>query len=578
MPSGIVMGMGNPLPAEHPWRVHVDGCEHGAGVLLDERHVLTCAHLIGGESGTAEIRGAVGADWSRTARVVRGSWVERSARPRLRDDVALLELDRPAPSGAHTRLWRVPLSGGRVRAFGYPETATGGIPVDADLGGDGHHGELYMLNRTPAAGPWIKPGFSGAGVVVLDGEHAGRVIGIVVGQYREGDTRAAWMMPTETIRYYLPDTEPWMAGAPATRLGLSGSVLVLPHSDALGIALTRELTRLLTDGWAGTVVISGGTDTGTSWLTRLVRTADPAARAVTFGSGSAQAPAGTFLKIGAIDAAYDARGRSVGEIVDYLTERFGLAPGEPGLAARLLRRNPPVCLVIANIDQARSPRELLREVVRPLAAGARLRGARLILRFAGQPPSSRTLPYDILLDPVPATGDPSRTATADGTQAHLAELEAAEAVAARLSAENERRFRDCPVLPPRRAPRLRVRFAVASASGMTAELAAIDFEIETALGELGSFTGRSARLNEDLEALRARLSMNRVRVERHVIAEAGRVGDLYVRARDALQEAPFDLAGARDLVDGYVAEADRGLDEEDQDDREHGSTGREHCG
>jgi hypothetical protein len=576
MPSGIVVGMGNPIPAEHPWRVHVYGCEHGAGVLLDEWHVLTCAHVIGEEPGTAEIRSAVGADWTSTAEVVPDSWIKRSASTRLRDDVALLKLDRPAPSGTHTRLWRVPLSGGRVRVFGYPETATGGIPVDADLGGDGDHGELYMLNRTHAGGPWIKPGFSGAGVVVLDGEHAGRVIGIVVGQYRDGNDRGAWMMPTETIRSYLPATEPWVAGAPAARLGLSGSMPVLRHSDTLGIALTQELTRLLTDGWAGTVVISGGTDTGTSWLTRLVRTADPAARAG--GSGFAREPAGTFLDIGAIDAAYDARDRSVREIADYLAERFGLSPGEPGLAARLLHRKPPVCLVIANIDQARSPRELLREMVRPLAAGARLRGARLILGFAGQPPSPQTLPYDVLLDPVPATGDPARTVTVDDTQAHLTELETAEAAAARLNAENERRFRDCPVAPPGRAPRLRVRFAVASASGITAEFAAIDGEIETTLGELESFTGRSARMNEHLEALRARLAVNRVRVERHVTAEDGRLGGLYVRARDALQEAPFDLAGARDLVDEYVAEADRRLDEEGRDDRENGGTGWEHHG
>jgi hypothetical protein len=571
------MSMSNSLPAEHPWRVHVDGYEHGAGVLLDEWHVLTCAHVIGEESGTAKIRAAAGADWTITARVVPGSWVERPADTRLRDDVALLKLDRTAPSGMHTRLWRVPLSGGRVRVFGYPPTATGGIPVDADLGGDGHHGELYMLNRTPAGGPWIKPGFSGAGVVVLDGEHAGRVIGIVVGQYRDGEARAAWMMPTETIRHYLPATDPWVAGAPAARLGPSGSMPVLDRGT-LGFELTRELIRLLTGDWAGTVVIPGGTHTGTSWLTRLVSTADPAARAATSGSGVARAPAGTFLEIGAIDAAYDARGRSVGEIADYLAERFGLPPGEPGLAARLLRRKPPVCLVIANIDQAQSPRELLREVVRPLAAGARLRGARLILGFAGQAPSSRTLPYEILLDPVPATGDPARTATADGTQAHLKALKDAEDAAARLNAEEGERFSDWPLLPPGRAPRLRVRFAVASANGRTTELAAIDGEIETALGELEAFTDRAARLNEDLEALRARLSVNRVRVERHVSAEDGYLGDLYVQAQCVLQEAPIDLASARDLVDGYVAEANRRLDEEDQDDREPGGTGREDHG
>lgn len=557
--------MVNALPPERQWRVRVEGRDRGAGVLLDERHVLTCAHVIGEEPGPATIRSAVGDDWTRTARVAPDSWVEQSSSNWPLGDVALLELDNQAPSGEAARLWRAPLAGGMVRAFGHPETATGGISVDAVLGGDGHRGKLYMLNRVSLGGPWIKPGFSGAGVVMVDDEQANRVLGIVVAQYRDGDAQAAWMMHTESILEYVPQAEQWAAGEPAARLGLSGSLPTLDVGDTVGVALSRELARLLMSGWAGTVVISGGTDTGTSWLTRLVRTADPATRAKTAGAEFSAEPSGTFLGLGAVDAAYDASGRSVREITDYLAKRFGFDPGEPRLTiTRLLRRQPPVCLVIANVDQARSPRDLLREVVRPLAAGARLRGARLVLGFAGQPPAPRTLPYEVLLDAAPATGDPAQPATRAGTEKNLADLESAEITAARVNARNERRFRDCPTLPPGRAPRLRVRFAVASASGTIAEFAAIDGEIRAALEELASFTSRSARLEENLGTLRGRLSANRVRAEQKVSAEDGRLGELYVQARDALQVEPLDLNVARELVDRYVAEADRRLGEEGQ--------------
>jgi Trypsin-like peptidase domain len=545
------------LPPEHSWRVRVNGRRQGAGVLLDERHVLTCAHVVGDENELVSVHSAVSRpEWNITARVVPGSWVHRDSDTRRRD-VALLGLDELAPCDAHTKLWCAPLSGGRVRAFGFPRAERYGIWADAELGGDGGRGgELGLLNRVRAGGQWIEPGFSGAGVVVLDGDHAGRVIGMIVADFRNADARAAWMLPTETIREYLPGFARYVTGVPTDGLGHSGGGLPgLGRSDTLRLALTRELRGLLAGGWAGTVALAGGTGTGTEWLVRLVRTADPATRAWTSDADLAAAPRDTVLGLGAIDAAYDARGRSVAEITGYLAERFGLPAGEPDLIGRLLRREPPACLVIDGVDRAESPGALIREVVRPLAVRARSRGVRLVLGFDGTPP--RTLPYEVSLSPEPVAGTCSRSLSATAAQERVAELAAAEADAARLTSTIERRFRKPPSLPRARAPSLRVRLAVASVTEPSAELAAIDEAAVAALSEVGSFIQASRLLDERLADLRHALDVHRVRAERYFGAEDQRLGDLHDRAARALWRAPIDLAAAHRLVSRYVAESAR---------------------
>ena len=75
-----------------------------------------------------------------------GSWVHRG--DTLRGDVALLRLDEPSPCDARTKLWRAPVSGGMVRAYGFPNaTATEGISADAYLAGSGgREGEWVQLN------------------------------------------------------------------------------------------------------------------------------------------------------------------------------------------------------------------------------------------------------------------------------------------------------------------------------------------------------------------------------------------------------------------------------------------------
>ncbi len=573
--------MGTHHHAEHPWRVKVGGGRRGAGVLLDERHVLTCAHVVGDESERVTVSSAVCLpEWRIGARVVPGSWAYRGDDTR-RGDVALLELDEPTPCGAHTRLWCAPLSGGRVRAHGFPRAEPYGISVDAELAGDGGRGgEFGLLNRVHADGQWIEPGYSGAGVVVLDGDHAGHVIGIVVADYRNADARAAWMMPTETIRGYLPGHfGPYVTGQPADRLGAAvGGLPELGPGDTLRVALTRELIGLLTGGWAGTVVLPGGAaGPDTTWLVRLVRTADPATRAGTSGAEFSAAPRDTVLGLGTIDAAFDARGKTVAEVTDYLAERFGLPLDDPRLTDRLLRREPPASLVITGVDRAQSPGALVREVLRPLAVRARSRGVRLVLGFDGPPPP--TLPYEVSLDPEPLTGGAPAGPAGTDVEARVAELAAAEADAAWLSRENERRFRRPLALPRAQAPRLRVRLAVARGTGVRGtgvpgagargtgpdpELMAIDGAAAAALADVAAFSERSRRWSERLDDLRRTLEVNRVRAARHFGDEDSSLGDLHDRAARALWQAPIDLTAARGLVGQYAAEADRRIEEKDR--------------
>jgi hypothetical protein len=560
--------MGTHHHAEHPWRVKVSGDRRGAGVLLDERHVLTCAHVVGEEGGQVSVASAVCLpEWRIGARVVPGSWVYPGGDTR-RGDVALLELDEPAPCDAHAKLWCAPLSGGRVRAHGFPRAEPYGISADAELAGDGGRGGAFgLLNRVHADGPWIEPGYSGAGVMVLDGDHAGHVIGIIVADYRNEDARAAWMIPTETIREYLPrHFAPFVAGQPADRLGgPPGGLPELGSGDVLRVALTRELKRLLTGGWAGTVVLpGGGAGAGTTWLLRLVRTADPATRAGTSDATFTAAPRDTVLGLGTIDAAFDARGKSVAEVTQYLAERFGLPAAEPGLTDRLLRREPPASLVITGIDRAEAPDALIREVLRPLAVRARSRGVRLVLGFDGAAPEN--LPYEVSLDPEPLTVGVPAGPPGAGVEARVAELEAAEAEAARLSRENEHRFLRPPAPPRARAPRLRVRLAVAGDGGPRPdpELAAIDSAAAAALAEVAAFSQRSRRRHDRLDDLRHTLEVNRVRAARYFGAEDSALGDLHDRAARALWQAPVDLTAARGLVERFVAETDRRADEEER--------------
>ncbi|MET8136823.1 trypsin-like serine protease [Streptomyces sp. NPDC005251] len=559
--------------SDRPWRVRVDdeeGTPCGAGVLLDDRHVLTCAHVVryagaapGGTTSHVRISSvACRPEWTRTAHVAAGTWVHDHSTQR--GDVALLELDEPADCGTRTKLWKAPISGGTVQVYGFPHDEPFGMGADARLAGSGHRqGEWGLLKRMREGEPWIERGYSGAGAMAVGGEFDGRVIGIVVADYVNGDAKAAWMLPTETMLTYLPGIEKFTDGSRNNELRpspaeLPGDVL----GDPLRLALTQELTRLLDSDWSGTVVVGTGgtTAVGDSWLVRLVRTADPAARAGVTDAELTGAPGDTVLGLGTIDAAYDARGRSVADVSGYLSGRFGLPGGDPHEVRRqLLRRKPPACLVVGGVDRAQDPEALLRELLGQLATRARSRGVRLVLGFENVPPAG--LAFDVSLDPEPLRGGAARGVTAAEVHAVVGQLAAEEDAASALQQNWGVRFFAAPRLPPRAAPRLRVRLAVARATEPNPELTAIhDLAVE-ARAALVLFDHDLRRLIAAHEDLTADLELHRVRAARHFGDEDRRLAERHAPAARALRTEPIDLGAARTLVRRYIDEVNRRFEE-----------------
>jgi WD40 repeat protein len=145
----------------------------------------------------------------------------------------------------------------------------------------------------------------------------------------------------------------------------------------------RELVAWMTatpgrDGRAR--VVTGGPGSGKSAvLARLVTLDDRDYRATV---PLADMAAGTAPPAGSIDVAVHANGKTVGEVVGQLADATGHKVRSPeALVAALLDRPEPKPLVIVvdALDEAAEPRQLARELLRPLAVDGGRVGLRLLV-------------------------------------------------------------------------------------------------------------------------------------------------------------------------------------------------------
>ena len=181
-----------------PWVVRVNGFLHGAGLLVAEHYVLTCAHLVSRSTGEVASVITIGFPFL--------DLVEREQEYRVRvqvlspvnaDDLALLEVDFAAgashskeatapPAGALLAQLASPavVNGHRYRVFGYPnETELGGWSYGR-IGGPLGAGRV-QLDRDASSGYPIVPGFSGSPIWDEDAE---AVVGMVVAfEHRPGE-------------------------------------------------------------------------------------------------------------------------------------------------------------------------------------------------------------------------------------------------------------------------------------------------------------------------------------------------------------------------------------------------------
>jgi S1-C subfamily serine protease len=209
----------------------VDGHVVGAGFLVEERHILTCAHVVSQVLGLTDQPsdqpsdpppGLVSLDFPLvaprtflTAKVV--LW--RPARSDGSGDLAGLELQGKPPVGAEVvtfasaeDVWEH-----SFRALGFPAGYDDGVWATGRLLGRQASGWV-MIEDVKAQGFAVGPGFSGT--PVWDSRLQG-VVGMVVAASRPAGTKAAFVIPLGVLMAAWPDIEPitrqrvFLSAAPA---------------------------------------------------------------------------------------------------------------------------------------------------------------------------------------------------------------------------------------------------------------------------------------------------------------------------------------------------------------------------
>lgn len=230
------------------WRVAIlgetSGEPIGAGVLLADGHLLTCAHVvaraIGADSagpapsasvrvGFAGTRGETG--W---ALVRPDGWFP--ARDGEGDFAVLTLATRPPVGTTPAPLRNCGAADGRtILAYGYPPRVSGGMwAVSQVIGRGGGDPEWVQLDGGRSTGGRIAKGYSGAGVW---DPTAGAVIGLVVAEYRDAEAKVAWMLPAETLTGYWPPLRELLAE--------DENESAAPEPRRLSVAELAELTDAL---------------------------------------------------------------------------------------------------------------------------------------------------------------------------------------------------------------------------------------------------------------------------------------------------------------------------------------------
>ncbi|MBT2398615.1 serine protease [Streptomyces sp. ISL-100] len=568
---------------QETWRVRLRTADPrgqvlGAGVLLGDGLVLTCAHVIR-IAGTDDHQPAVTVEFpgsgSADSCALRATVVPKHWVPRADDhtgDLALLQLDGPPPVASHATLHRLPtIWNRRVHFAGYPSRITGGKWAEALIKGPGGPGDEWVQIDPVTEADTLMRRFSGAGVV---DNRTGRVIGIVVSKLdseREGaHYRHGYMIPTGTIVKHLdlvrerfvsgrppvpatlttghdePDPGPASAGRPASPR---------PAPDR---GFARWLTRWLAaeDDLADveiTFVRDEDQDAALA-LRSTLTLADRERSPRTSVAASAPDRSGTSPRAGSLDLALDVGGKTPAQIAEEIAEGMALdGPGLLPLPARIAAEALPLTTVARGVDEALQPLEtveLLHTLVR--------RGGRLLLVFRqlDSPALHRT--YELLLDP--ATRPQHWLERIGRRVAALARTE-------ELARELRRRAATCvSPLPsvPRYAPDLELKAARLEAdpqqgtTGFLVKLSYVERTVETALLEAETahrtLTGQLAR-HQDLRGL---LDGHQARLAAHGITEAA--ASLHQEAQRLLTGGPCELSVAEAAVERFVTEARRALE------------------
>ncbi|MDW5323943.1 hypothetical protein [Plantactinospora sp. KLBMP9567] len=508
----------------------------GAGIVLGDRHVLTCAHillpathdepggahsrpsrdfeveLVGHRPGVPAVR----------AGVVDGCW--KPPQDDQRADLALLGLAEALPSDTGPVLRRLP-SGARraVRMFGFPATVPTGLWARARLAGDGGPGGEWIQLDSEPTGPAVET------------DH---VLGIVVSYLAGRGTALSWMIPVETIIRYLPRVREWVSGDSAVDASFAAPVGPAVTDETV----VRQLTDFLAPGAPpdSRIIVTAPGSAAHAALRDVVLRSSREFRPTDRG-GPAPAPAAGESPAGRIDLALDVSGRTVDEVSGRIVNWMSVgADPEKSLADSMAGEPPPMNLVLDGVDRAADPAALVAEVVRPIADRVAGRDLRLLLVF-----------HD---DHAPSLG----YAALELLAARVADVRAAEQAARERYAYVAGRVGPVPA-PSSHEPGLRLRLtalrAAAARPGDTPLLPGIEScrrKADRALDAARQARRQMEALLDDRDRLRDRLDGYRAGVPAPLREDRELTG-LYREAHEALWHGPADLAACAVLVDRYAA-------------------------
>ncbi|MBP2068476.1 trypsin-like peptidase domain-containing protein [Streptomyces iranensis] len=331
------------LAQRPPWLARLprgDDTVAGAGVLVDERHVITCAHVVGQQAGRPlaaagagqQARGEVLVEFPFAAGVTTRRATVVGRQPIACDgsgDAAVLRLVEPVALTPAPLACRPSPHGHGFWAHGFPGGRPAAGQARGRLGGSsGPAGEWIDVEPGDTGQALPDAGFSGAPVFDQD---ADAVVGIYVSRDERGKP---YLLPVS----YLRALWPWLELRVGWRLDLDPALKThwLPRARGSEVesdsgvwffsgrqAARQRICDWLADPDQPALVVTGGPGTGKSaLLSHLLVAADPIL-ASSVPTGGPRPPHGAF------DVAVQVTGMSRDEVVERLATASGVEAATP---------------------------------------------------------------------------------------------------------------------------------------------------------------------------------------------------------------------------------------------------------
>jgi len=370
----------------------------GGGCLVGHDIVLTCAHVVEEALGGGLFEGRPvepvhvdfphWPDWEPVeATVVEHGWFPPEGE---RGDVAVLQLlGDPPPEARHPPFRRPPsMMDHGFHIEGFP-AKIGDAWASGVIRGATHGGSWVQLEGVNVPGHRIEKGFSGA--PVWDDE-AGAVVGIVVVAETDPTAKAARMIPVSALMHLWPPLKQCLGWrlrydkeelrrhwAPKARGLQRGRGKGAPWLFTGRVRAMREIVAWLDDGDGKSgLVVTGGPGSGKSAvISRVVTLADDILRHET-PTGSA--PAGTLPRVGAIDIAVQAKGKTLDMVVAKIAGWLDLgSESAEDLVNELTERECPCTIVVDALDEAIDAARIATQLLQPLAADGGEAGIKVLV-------------------------------------------------------------------------------------------------------------------------------------------------------------------------------------------------------